>query len=323
MKFKLTGRPRIPIREIPCKECGNVFGQTANEKRKMHSTCPACTSITRKPTPDKPGRPKNYLEVVLPKSMTPHLDKKRGEWYMRVRVRKSRSGEPFKFDRVYLGVGADADKETVGAAFSASYARQEMAGALRCTPEQTKKKQKRIYSIRHDIADWKQGRDKDLGLKRIIVRKAVYTVHLPDPMIDGKKHYLGQFPTRTEARIKRDEFYREIKHKHVPCAVCGRLPAAKQGFLSHLTADCPNRVRIPQHIRPLFQAKLWNLRFSTGEDQNTERLTHEDLYYMGYMYKAARGFRYFTRNDVEYDFSLAAKYAKERPPVVEEDTMFE
>lgn len=315
---------RIAVREIPCDACGNMFGQTAFEKSRNRKVCPACNVVhraARNPLKKiKKTGPRTFLEIVLPRALNPRFDKRKGEWYMKVRVRKRGSDEPYLRDKIYLGVkGANANSDQVNAAFTATYARMEMNGASRFTAEAIKKKRKRIKTIVGDRKSWRQGKDRDLGVTRHVIQKVVFAVHLPDPKEDGKKHYFGRFENRAEARKARDAEYRKLKHEHVPCAVCGRMPAVRRGIVTHFAVDCPNQVQMPQGVRPLLQAKLWNLVFSTGEVKGAGKLTQEDLYYMGYMYKSAKGFRYYARNNVEFDFSLAKNYVRKRKSVVAEE----
>lgn len=310
-------RPRIPIREIPCSHCGTVFGQTQYEKERNTTSCPPCRMLVDRSRErgHVPKDPKNthFLEIVLPKTMTPHFDKVRQDWYMKVRTRRRRSGEPLVVDRVHLGVGKDADPETVQAAFNAAWARMEMSGMSKYPAETLKKKWTKVKRSRADDRSWKQGKDRDLGVSRHIVKSVVFKAYLYDPLVDGKKHYVGKFNTRVEARRARDAKYKELQRQIVPCACCGALPVWKNSHISHFSSTCPNRVQMPIGVRPLYQAKLWNLRYSTGEIKDAGKLSLVDLYCAGFFYKPVRGINYKARTVVEFDFSLAKNYLRKRP----------
>ena len=315
------GKPRIPVQEIPCADCGGIFGRTAFEMRRNRRSCPECHSKHNSAQTKTPKKrpPRSLYEIVLPKTKTPHWDKQRGEWYMRVRTRKRNSGEELVMEKVWLGV-TDPDGDPL-TAFTAAYARLQMKGAS-CNPvEAILKKAKKIGSIRRDAWDWGQGRDKNLGIERTVVKKICYKVYLPDPVIDKKRHYVGRFETRAEARAARDKKYKELQSILQPCALCGMLPSIRRGHLTHFSTDCTNDVQMPMGVRGLLQAKLWNLVFRHGKTP-AGKLTKEDLCDMGYFYKPVKGFRYYARDNVSLDFSLAANYRK-TPAVKEEDPTFE
>ncbi len=316
-------KPRKVVRDIPCDTCGRTFGQTGFEFSRKLSVCPQCkkTHIQAR-NPNKPIKkrgPRNPLEVVLPQTLKAVLDPHKQEWYMKVRVRKKGTTEDLKYDKVFLGLGADAPPEQVERVFKSAYARMELNGASKYPAEMVKKKRKRIRTIRNDLRSWRQGLDRDLGVLKLTIKKVIYKVHLPDPKVDGVKHYVGRFDTRKEAREARNAKYRELRKEIVPCAVCGMMPNPRAGQITHFSATCPNRVQLPQGVRALFQVKLWNLVFSEGKVPDAGKLTHEDLYYMGFMKKSPKGFRYYGRTEVEFNFSLAKNFVKKR----EEDPEFE
>lgn len=309
-------RPTIIVREIPCSSCGKTFGQTAAQKATKITSCWPCRKAyieSRNPLkkPAAKRREKSHLEVVLPHRLTPHFDKKKGDWYMHVRVRKSRSGEPLVKDRIYLGVGTDATPGQVNAAYTATYARLELTGASKLPVEKIRKKQNRVYEIRRSARSLKSGRDRDLGVVRVKVTMVMYKVYLPDPKVDGKRLCFGRFSTRQEAREVRTANYKILQTQFVPCAVCGRMPVKLNKHLTHFSSDCPNKVQLPAGVRPLFQTKLWNLVFSEGQMKNAGKLTHEELCNMGFMHRPVKSKRYLARKEVEFDFSLAKNYARQ------------
>lgn len=312
-----TLKPRIVIRDIPCSCCGRLYGQTAYEIRRSITTGPQCKrAYTESRNPRKVIKrtgQKKRLEVVLPQTLTPCYDKKLDQWYMKVRVRKKNSDEPLVKDRLLLGIGANATFDQVNVAFKATYARMQLQGSSKDPIEVVKRKRKRINNIVTGVKSWERGRDKDLGISRGVIEKVIYKVHLPDPKIDGKKHYLGRYSTRAEARKVRNEAYKKFQENLMPCAVCGVMPSKRRGIVTHFAANCPNKVQLPTGVRPLLQAKLWNIVYSEGNVPDVGKLTQEDLYCAGYMHKAARGFRYFAREDVGFNFSLAKNYLKDRP----------
>ena len=263
------------------------------------------------------------MEVVLPRTPTPHYCKKIDQWYMKVRVRARNSDEPLRGDRVLLNLGAEATPAQVNAAFKAAYARMQLQGVSKDSSEKIRKKRKRIEGIIGVIKSWKFGRDRDLGIHRAVIERVVFKVHLPDPKIDRKKHYLGRYYTRAEARKVRDAAYKQFQEELVPCAVCGVMPTKRRGIVTHFSVSCPNKVQLPSGVRPLLQAKLWNVVYSEGKVPNVGKLTPEDLYCAGYMYKARAGIRCYAREDVAFDFSLAKNYLKTPQPIEEEEVGFE
>lgn len=319
------GRPRVAIRDIQCTACTETFGQTAFEIKIKRTVCPACrkahAKTWNKSKPLKLRGQRNVLEVVLPKVKKPFWDAKKAEWAMRVRVRKRSAGGPFEQDRVYLGVGKEATPEQVQEVFNATYARMELNGASRITAEAKKKKRKRIKNIVHDKNSWKRGRDKDLGVRMVRIVRTAYRVTLPDPRTIKGKIAVGAFPSREEARKARDEKYKELRNDLIPCAVCGLMPETRVGRLTHFSAKCRNQVQFPQSVRPLLQTKLWNMVFASGDVMNAGRLTPEDLWRMGYLFKGKGGKRFYARDDVSFDFTLAKNY--EVKPAVEDEMLFE
>lgn len=315
------GRPRVAVREIPCSECGTPFGQTASEMRKSETRCPACDKayrLSRKRATSSKHPSRGTLEIVLPGRRNGFLDPKKGEWYMRVRVRKRNSDEPLKKDRIYLGLTADATPEQVAAAVTSTCARLEMSiGASSRTREQRIKARKRKHSIVGNILKWDRGRDKNHGIQKRTVSRVVYKVVLPDPLVDGRTRRFGSYPTWSEARAVRTARYKELEQEIVPCAVCGIRPVFKKAMLTHFTGGCANRVQFPSAMRKLYQTKLWNLVFSEGKYPNAEKMLPDDLHAMGYMKKGPSG-RCYGRSDVEFDLSLAKNYA-----VSEEEIGFE
>jgi hypothetical protein len=318
MRVKLKGIPKTVIREIQCESCGKPHGQSAFEIKRNIKYCHTCRVAMRKSSnPLKLVPKKHHIEIVLPGTYNPVWSQSRGEWAMKVKTRKSRSDEPYALDHVYLGLGKDADPEAIKAAYTAAYARLEMKGAATTT-------QKRIKAAhnksRNENESWDQGWDKNLGIERTIVQEVYFKVHLPDPYEDGKRHYVGRFKLRKIARKERKKAYDElIKLPPVPCAVCGLLPMWRKGHLTHFTADCPNQIQMPPQVKPLFQLKLWNLRYYTGEDR-PGKLTRKDFWYEGYLRRTLKGEYFLPRPDVEFNLSRAKLHVQPRPV---EDVMFE
>lgn len=307
------GRPRIAIREISCSECGNPYGQTAAEIRKKLTRCPSCEKVVNltknklKKAP-KPGI-RGTLEIVLPGRRNGFYDSQKGDWYIRVRVRKRNSDEELKKDRIYLSVGATATPEQVSAAVTATCARLEMSGMSSMSKEQRAAAWKRRKSVHATARKWNRGRDKDLGILKRTVSRVIYKVVLPDPLVDGNTRRFGSYPTRDEARKVRNEHYKQLENELVPCALCGVKPTFRNSMLTHFSGACKNRVQIPSAMRKLFQAKLWNLVFSEGKWVNAGKLTGDELYAAGYMKRGTSG-RCYGRSDVEWDFSLAKNYLR-------------
>lgn len=263
------------------------------------------------------------LEIVLPKKPDARLDKKRGEYYLRVRTRKRNSKEDLAADRVWLGVQKGATPDEISAALTSSVASLQMKGATHRRRETIVRKQKKRLSIlRSTKNSWTDGRDKDLGIARTVVKRVIFKVHLPDPLNDGKKIPLGSFSTRKEAREVRNRKYRELREQVLPCALCGVPAANHAGRLTHFSGQCPNQISLPRCIRPLYQVILWNNVFSKGGGP-WGKLTGEDLCYMGMTYLGPRGKNYYGRTEVEFDTRLAKNYVKERPPVEEDEVGFE
>lgn len=309
---------RIPVDSVECRDCGEEFGRTEAERKRNSKQCPGCRRVTRalRPgrvnvKPNKLSLMHNLFEVVLPRSQRSYYDKKKDEWYMLIRTRKKRTDEPLVRDRVYLEIkGADADPVKVKHAFDTAYVRLQLQGASRYPREVNIKKLSRKHSRLKHKKSLPKGSDRDLGITRVIVKSARFRATLADPMEDKKRHYLGsRFMTRNDAREARDKLYHEIKLNVVPCAVCGVLPVYRQGFLTHMSSQCPNRVQLPSGVRTLYQSKLWNLIFSKG-DHAPGRMTQYDLARMGFMYHTRTGYRLYFRADVGFDFSLAENYAK-------------
>lgn len=312
-----TGRPRKNIREHQCDTCDKVFWQAQWEIDREVNTCQDCRKAIRKARPPDPKMlADRHIEILLPKTRKPRFSKARNEWVMLVKTRKSRSNEPFWRDYISLGFQQDTDMETVQAAYDAAYARLELKGySSKTRHRKTKDKEKRKRR-----ESWSQGVHKNLGIARVEVPVTWYTCYLPDPFHIKKRIYVGRFRTKGEARKARLAKYREICRQHLPCAVCKRLPEIRGGKIFHIADDCPNHVQFMGPIKPLYQAKLWNMVFSTGENP-PGRITSEDLYYMGYFYKKALGEKpYFGRHDVEFNLDLAKQHEKPRP---DEDVMFE
>jgi hypothetical protein len=312
----ITGRVRHAVREIPCTTCGQSFGQTAHELKRNIQTCGPCQLERRKVfNPRKTRIRKSHIEILLPKAGKPFFVQSKGEWAMRVRVRKSRSKEEFKQDHIYLGCGPAADPETVSAAYTAAYARLEMQGHS----TKPRKKSKKERTKQCDARSWKQGLDRNLGILKVVVKSLFYSCHLPDPYVDGKRHYVGRFKTMKEARKARFKMYNDLCHQYVPCAVCKRTPVYDKGMLTHIAHDCPNVIQLPQGMKPLYQAKLWNLVYSKGEGEPAGKLSLEDMYHMGYFRKMPKGECYKARQNVEFRLSLAKQFVVPR----DDEAMFE
>lgn len=313
------GRLRVAVREIPCESCHSLFGQTAHEKARKINVCPECARTHRSMRVNKPRKQKDIvrtnhilgLEVVLPKTRKPHLCRHRNEWYMKVRTRKRNTDEKLQYDRIWLGVFADADTEKVQSAFTAAFARLQGEGASDKPREHIKAHRKLVANKKHQHNSWEQGaKFRGIGITRVIVKKVMYTVHLPDPLMDGKVRYIGRFETKPEARKARKEAYKEMVAEYRPCAVCGKLPMNRRGMLTHISNSCDNVVQFPAGVRPLLQTKMWNLLYSQGTNP-PGKLTCRDLAEKGFMFKHYKGKNYYVRNDVEKDFSLAGKYTDE------------
>lgn len=321
------GRKRVPVRQIPCSECGAVFGQTANELERGDTQCPPCDRVHRESRnarrkKTKPAQ-RGTLEIVLPGIRNGFYDPKKEDWYMRVRVRKRKSDEPLKADRIYFNLGKHVTPEQVGAAVTATCARLEMSiGAVSVPQEIRAKRWEKKKVIIKRARSWSQGRDKDHGIEKRTVKRVIYKVALPDPLVDKKRRLFGSYDTRAEARVVRRQHYLELEKQLVPCAVCGKMPHFKGALLTHFTGECQNRVQFPKCMRKLFQTKLWNLVLSEGKYPNAEKLTGDDLYAMGYMKMGPKG-NCFGRVDVEYDFTLAKTYLRNLPPIEEEEIGFE
>lgn len=299
----MSGIPRIPVRHIPCAQCGTEFGQTAYELRVKTNNCPACMAAFRKSrnlkAPRKTFEVTRHLEILLPKRPFAYYWKKKGQYYLRVEVRKKGSNEEFKYDRIWLGVGKEVEKPKVQAALLAAYARLQMQGVKTRGAEG---KPKPLIQLR-------RAHDRNMGIRTLWVRKKIYKVYLPNPLVDKERIFVGKYSSLLEAREARGNKYREIKYTHIPCAVCGMMPQVNSGALTHFSSACPNRVQMPDGVRPLLQSKLWNLIYSTGEQKNVGKLVSEQLAQAGFLWKSVRQGKYIARTDVEWDFSLAKSYA--------------
>lgn len=329
MSFKnyvSPGRPRIPLREIPCSECGTPYGQTAAEMRKSLTRCPACKKAVRITQNKLKKAPKpsirGTLEIVLPGRRNGFFDSQKGDWYIRVRVRKRHTDEELKKDRIYLLVGASATPEQVSAAVTATCARLELNGSSSMSKEQRAAAWKRRKSVHAAARKWDRGRNKDLGILKRTVSRVIYKVVLPDPLADGKTRRFGSYQTRDEARKVRNAHYKQLETELLPCAFCGIKPTFRNSMLTHFSGACENRVQIPSAMRKLFQTKLWNLVFSEGKCPNAGKLTPDELHAMGYMKKGDSG-RCYGRADVEWDFSLAKNYLRKLEIPDEEEIGFE
>ena len=316
---------RVPIREIPCSQCGTPFGQTQYEKDRKMERCPSCKKLYRaiknpkQPATKMPKRGRVF-EIVLPRSRTPHFDQKKNEWYMKVRTRKRGSNEKLEYDRIYLKVDGSATPGQVEEAFTRRYVSLQMDGYSHKPIEAIKKHRKRIKNIRKDWWSMTAGRDRDMGLTKMRVTRIMYRVRLPDPLVDKKQVFVGRYYTRTEAREAREKAYDELKTRLVPCKVCGRMPVWLKGRLTHISSECENQVQMPIQIRQLFQSKLWNLIYSSGEKKNVGKLTKQDLCEEGFMFREVGSHRFYARTDVACDFSLAKRYARKLDDEEEECT---
>lgn len=320
-------RTRVPVRTIPCDTCGKPFGQTAYEVERKLNTCVVCKREIRNTTPPVKYGAKRKFDVVLPKRAgKAHYDRRRDEWCLRIQIRKKGSKDPWKWDRLLLGVkGEDADMTVVNAAYAATYARQQMLGAFLSVEDADPVLAKRKYRKLRNSQKWAFSHDKDLGITKARITVTMYKVYLPDPMVDGKKIYCGRYPTRKEAREARNIRYKEMKYTFKPCGCCGGQPTVSKGRVTHHVKDCPNKVQLPCGVRPLLQAKLWNLVFSSGQVKDAAKVTKDQLCRMGYLKVNANKTRYVSRSTVEFNFSKAKDYAQpfDPPPEPEDDVMFE
>ncbi len=247
-------------------------------------------------------------ETVLPKKPKALFDKKRGEWFLAVRVRRRASKGEFTREKVWLGAGDPIH------ALTAAVSRLQMAGASHLTKEAKKQKHDKSRS-RAYYANVEKHRD--VGIRKVIIRTSAYQVWLIDPLTDGKKIYFGTYKTMGTAREVRTAKYKELRQQVVPCAVCGVLPKDVNGQVGHISATCPNKIKLPLKLRPLCQVKLWNFLFSKGDLDHPMRPTLADLEYLGITRPMPWG-GHTLRADVELDTRLAAGYATERPdPVFE------
>jgi len=313
-------REKVPV---VCVCCGDVYFRSPISKNpKRCLPCNKAWLALNPPKRRKPMKPvmRGHLETVLPVAGKPHFDKKKGDWYMAVKVRKRGSDEPLVKDRIYLRIGAEATPEQAREAFTTTYARMELGGASSRPVEVRKKLARKKKVKRDDARSWRKGRDKNLGIMKIRVSRVMFRSHLPDPKVDKKKIYVGRYETLEEARAARKVKYKELQWQFVPCAVCGELPMVSNMRVMHISRLCRNRVQLPYGVRPLYQTKLWNLIFSKGTVSHAGRIGGEDLHRMGYLFLNKMTGNYGPRADVEFDFSLAAGYALK---TTEEDPCFE
>lgn len=322
--------PKEIIRHIPCVVCDTVIGQSQYDITKGRNKCWRCKDkvFFEKRKNGEIIKAKNHLEIVLPVKREPFLCPKRNEWCMKVRVRKRNSGEKFKLDRMWMGLSGDVSPEAAMKEYKIRVARMMLDGTLEKESKEKKavRRRYRAYARKQaNVNKWKTGKERQYGIKKVVVKLSRYRIELPDPTHPHKTIRYDRYKTKMEARMARKVPYQELSKRILPCAICGKLPVLTgrngHGPLQHADPDCPNIVRFPNGLLPLFKVKLWNIVFSTGEVKNARKVTKEQLRDMGFMGTKGQGTKLHVRRDVEFDFRRAALHAV--PPVGDEDAMFE